>query len=232
MTGATGDPETIGVYVELGARRAFAGSVEWPGWCRSGRDEAIAIEALLAYGPRYAAALRGARLGFRAPGPDASARVLERLKGDATTDFGAPGAAPSADAERMDAADLHRAQLVLRACWRTFDRAAEGAADMVLAAGPRGGGRALDRIVEHVLDADGGYLSRIGVKLGAPASRDPRSALERTRETALESLAAVARDGVPTAPRSGKRWSPRYFVRRVAWHVLDHAWEIEDRTLR
>jgi hypothetical protein len=24
-------------------------------------------------------------------------------------------------------------------------------------------------------------------------------------------------------------WTPRYFVRRMAWHELDHAWEIEAR---
>ena len=33
----------------------------------------------------------------------------------------------------------------------------------------------------------------------------------------------------PPGPRGGKRWLPRYFVRRVGWHVLDHALEIEDR---
>ena len=30
-------------------------------------------------------------------------------------------------------------------------------------------------------------------------------------------------------PRGGKRWTPRYFVRRLVWHALDHAWEIQDR---
>jgi hypothetical protein len=30
-------------------------------------------------------------------------------------------------------------------------------------------------------------------------------------------------------PRGGIRWPARYYVRRAAWHVLDHAWEIEDR---
>ena len=30
-------------------------------------------------------------------------------------------------------------------------------------------------------------------------------------------------------PRGGVRWSARYFVRRAAWHALDHVWEIEDR---
>ncbi|MGA9161658.1 MAG: hypothetical protein WB297_12460 [Actinomycetota bacterium] len=45
-----------------------------------------------------------------------------------------------------------------------------------------------------------------------------------------EALEHAVRERVPTAgPRRGKRWVPGYFVRRVAWHVLDHAWEIEDR---
>ena len=26
------------------------------------------------------------------------------------------------------------------------------------------------------------------------------------------------------------KWPWRYVVRRIAWHVLDHAWEIEDRS--
>ena len=50
-------------------------------------------------------------------------------------------------------------------------------------------------------------------------------------EAMLEALAASVRGEVPeTGPRGGKRWSARYFVRREAWHVLDHAWEIEDRS--
>jgi len=27
-------------------------------------------------------------------------------------------------------------------------------------------------------------------------------------------------------------WPARYAIRRTAWHVLDHAWEIEDRSPR
>ena len=37
----------------------------------------------------------------------------------------------------------------------------------------------------------------------------------------------MASDGSPLADR---RWTPRYAARRMAWHALDHAWEIEDRT--
>jgi hypothetical protein len=28
---------------------------------------------------------------------------------------------------------------------------------------------------------------------------------------------------------AGTAWPARYVLRRMAWHVLDHAWEIEDR---
>jgi hypothetical protein len=219
-------PDTIDVAVEVGAKRAFTCALAWPGWCRGGRDESSAIEALLAYGPRYAEVLRGTRLGFRTP---ASARVVERLEGDATTDFGAPGAAPSADAEPMTEADLRRAQSLLRAGWKAFDRAVESAEGQTLATGPRGGGRDLDRIVAHVLDAEGGYLSRIGTKLGG-SDGDAADMLEQARAVVLDALATVVRDGVPPSPRGGKRWTPRYFVRRSAWHVLDHTWELEDRT--
>jgi hypothetical protein len=219
-------PDTIDVSVEAGARRAFACALAWPGWCRAGRDEASALEALLAYGPRYAQVLRGTRLGFRAP---TGARVVERLPGDATTDFGAPGATPSADAAPMTEADLRRARSLLRAGWKAFDRAVEAAAGTTLATGPRGGGRDLDRIVAHVLDAEGGYLSRIGTKL-SDSDGDAADRLQDARAVVLHALTTAVRDGVPPSLRGGKRWTPRYFVRRSAWHVLDHTWELEDRT--
>lgn len=213
------------VYVETGAKRAFAGAIEWPGWCRSGRSEEAALEALLVYAPRYAAVVKGGRLGFTVPG---DLRIVERLSGDATTDFGAPGAAPSADAEAMNEADLRRALTLLRACWRTFDTATSAATGKDLQKGPRGGGRDLDRIVEHVVGADGGYLRMIGAK---PDS-EQKAGLEPIRAAILDGLGAAVRDGVPPSLRGGKRWTPRYFVRRSAWHVLDHAWEIEDRAPR
>ena len=47
----------------------------------------------------------------------------------------------------------------------------------------------------------------------------------------LEGLEQALAEGIPEkGPRGGARWSARYFVRRAAWHVLDHAWEIEDRS--
>src|SRR2546426_4120237 len=221
---------SIEVYLESGKQRVFAGALDWPGWCRSGKGEAAALEALAAYGPRYAAALRGTKLGFAAP-PDTSAfDVVERLDGDATTDFGAPGKVPSADARPVDDAELKRMHASLRACWRAFDAAVEGASGKELRKGPRGGGRELDKIVQHVMEADAGYLVRIGAKYRPDEGGSPRTDLVRMRPLILGTVSAVAcGEPVRQGPRGGTRWAPRHFVRRSAWHVLDHAWEIEDR---
>jgi hypothetical protein len=68
------------IYLEVGRQRTFAGALDWPGWCRSGRDEAGAVTALLEAGPRYARALRGSRLGFKAA-LDVRISIAERLVG-------------------------------------------------------------------------------------------------------------------------------------------------------
>jgi hypothetical protein len=217
------------VYLEIGRKRVFAGSVDWPGWTRSGRDEDAAIDAFLAYAPRYAKVLHGTGLKFDPPTRASELTLVERLSGNATTDFGAPDIPASADTKPIATTDLERFHTILKASWRALDRAADAAEGKVLTKGPRGGGRDLDKIVDHVLGSDESYLSRLGAK--APTS-PPRERAARLRAAIFDTLELVARDGVPEGPRGGKRWTPRYFVRRSAWHVLDHAWELEDRTPR
>jgi len=221
----------IAVYLETGEKRTFAGAIEWPGWCRSGRDGETALQALLDYGKRYERTLRGARLGFQAPRRLSDLQVSERLRGSTTTEFGAPGAAPRRDGDKLDEADLRRYEKLLQACWRQFDEAARAARGKTLRTGPRGGGRDLQKMIEHVVGADEAYLSRLGwafKPISDPGAGDRQVKL---REAIVEGLMAAV-DGKIAAqgPRGGRRWSPRYFVRRSAWHVLDHAWEIEDRT--
>jgi len=227
------------VYLEIGAKRTFACATDWPGWSRStltgsrsGRDEASALQALCDYGPRYASAIRTARLGFEPPGDSSAFNVVERLKGDATTDFGAPGIPPASDAAPVDEAELKRFQALLEACWGTFDAAAEAGRGRELQKGPRGGGRELDGILEHILGSDSGYLSQLGWKPERNEKEGPREQLAGLRRSILDGLAASARGELPQqGPRGGLRWTARYFVRRSAWHILDHAWEIEDRIL-
>jgi hypothetical protein len=56
--------------------------------------------------------------------------------------------------------------------------------------------------------------------------------MRQVREAALATLEALSRGDEPEDPSAVKRrWSPRAFVRRSAWHALDHAWELEDRVL-
>jgi hypothetical protein len=219
----------LDVYLECGAKRTFAAALDWPGWCRQGPTETDALAALLAYGPRYASILAATRLGFVAPGDLGQLVVVERLPGTATTDFGAPGVAPTADRDRScDSARLERFETILQAGWRAFDQAVRSARGKTLATGPRGGGRSLDAIVAHVTGADAGYLSGVGWK--APKAAKPADQLAATRAAVLAALRASANGEIPPqGPRGGARWSARYFARRVAWHVMAHVWEIERR---
>ena len=222
--------QRIDVYLEIGKKKTFAGALNWPGWSRSGRDEDAALEALLAYGPRYERAIQPAQLGFRAPQDVIALVVSERLEGNTTTDFGAPAIAPAGDADPVDQVELLRFQALLEACWQTFDAAVSQAQGKQLRKGPRGGGRDLEKIVEHVLGADAGYLSSLGWKFKISDQSSAEDELHRIREEIPKALqASVNGELAERGPRGGVRWTPRYYVRRSAWHVLDHAWEIEDR---
>ena len=59
--------DNFSVYLEVGKKRTFAGAVDWPGWCRSGRSDEDAIAALLASAPRYAQVLAAAQTFFAIP---------------------------------------------------------------------------------------------------------------------------------------------------------------------
>jgi hypothetical protein len=221
----------IDIYTEAGSKRVFTGALAWPGWCRSGKDEELALEALIAAAPRYAMVVKGIRPAFHVPKKADALRVVERLPGDATTDFGAPSVAPKADARSVDAKELARLKRLLEASWAAFDRAAERAAGTKLRTGPRGGGRTLTKVVGHVLGAESSYVRKLASKGPDVSERRARAMAPQVREVALEALTRAVTDGLPEAgPRGGKLWTPRYFVRRAAWHVLDHAWEIEDRS--
>ena len=116
------------------------------------------------------------------------------------------------------------------ACWQALQGAAHSAEGKALRTGPRGGGRALDKIVQHVVESNTSYLGNLNWKVtGTFDTFD--EAIETSRRATSDALKNAAAGNVPEAgPRGGKRWKPRYYVRRAAWHILDHAWEIEDRS--
>jgi hypothetical protein len=219
------------VYFEIGKKRTFAGALDWPGWCRSGKEEASALQALLDYGPRYARAIAAAGLSFVPPKDARAFNVVERLDGNVGTDFGAPNAAPSSDEAPVGELELKRFQALLVALWGAFDATVNAAEGKVLRTGPRGGGRDLEKIVGHVYEADLAYLKRLGGALSAEQKQaGPQRGFTALRRAVLDTLAPAARGELPPeGPRGGKRWGPRFYVRYSAWHLLDHTWEIEDR---
>lgn len=221
------------VYLEIGKKRTIAGAIDWPGWCRSGRDKDSSLQSLLDYGPRYARVLKVTPLGFQAPADRSTFAVVERLEGTVTTDFGAPDASPSGDAQPVGADELLRLQTLLQACWQAFDQVVQAATGKELSKGPRGGGRELDEIVRHVLGGDASYLARLAWKFKLNEDAQLDDELSRSRQAMLNALEKAARGDMPArGPRGGILWTPRYFVRRVAWHILDHTWEIEDRVVK
>lgn len=170
-------------------------------------------------------------MAFRPPATTRGLDVIERINGDGGTEFGVPGKAAASERDPITAADLRRLTALLKASWSVFDAAARKAVGVELTKGPRGGGRELPKIVEHVREAEVAYLGQVGAR--APAAADEHAArpMAKLRRTFADALTAVA-TGKPIANPRGTRkpWMPRYAVRRSAWHVLDHAWEIQDRS--
>lgn len=209
------------VYLEVGSKKVFAASLDWPGWGRFAKTDEAALEALAEYGPRYAPIATEA--GFKFPASP-SFRVVQRLPGTATTEFGAPDGVAEADSAPVTPANATRFVKLLSAAWSAFDRYA-ASAPQELRKGPRGGGRDRDKMIAHVIDAETAYARKIGVKHRAP-SIDDRDAIAALREEIIAVLGAP-NDGGPLTPTG---WPSRYAVRRIAWHVLDHLWEMEDRS--
>ncbi len=81
-------------------------------------------------------------------------------------------------------------------------------------------------MVGHVLGAEVGYAATLGLRLNLQAY-DDKPALSTFRNTVVERLQSAVG---PAQPPAKGRWPVRYAARRIAWHVLDHAWEIEDKS--
>src|SRR6266498_1198041 len=103
------------VYLECGKKRVFACTLDWPGWCRSGKTEDAAIETLAAYAGRYAPVVASAGLPF--PKDADVFDVVERRPGGASTDFGALEAPASADDAPLTKAQAERLARLVDASW-------------------------------------------------------------------------------------------------------------------
>jgi hypothetical protein len=213
------DP-TIKVAVETAPRKAFATAVDWPGWSRSGKTEEAALAALSAAAPRYAIVAEAAAEPFAA----GDYEIVERSAGGSGTEYGIPSVIAALDRRPVADEAADRIVRVVAAAWTTFDRVA-ASAPAELRKGPRGGGRDRAKMVGHVVESDWYYAREMGIRVKQPDPAD-RPAIQALRAAMLEILGQPS-DGSPLA---GRRWPPRYAANRTAWHALDHAWEIEDRS--
>jgi len=212
----------IAITLEEMPKKTFATAADWPGWSRSGKTEAEARSTLLAYAPRYAVAAESAGQELLLAGLELD--VVERVAGSAGTEFGVPSQPTRQDARPLDAAGAARLATIVESSWTLFERTAMAAPEE-LRKGPRGGGRNTSKVVAHVLDADQAYANQIGIK--TPGLDPADDAAVRAMRDAMLDVLRAARDGSPLA---GRRWPARYAAHRIAWHALDHLWEIEDRS--
>jgi len=214
------------VMLERGKKkRVVACAFDWPGWDRSARIGADVLAVLGAYRARYANVADLAGLGdeFEAIG---ELEVVEEIEGTGMTDyFGVSGRPATPEREPMTASECDRKLALLRAAWCTFDEMAERVSGE-LRKGPRGGGRDKELIIRHVNGAEiAEFAPKVGVKVPLE-TRGDAAALRRYRDDFVDAIREHSARGEPA-----RSWPLQFLIRRCAWHMLDHAWELEDRDL-
>jgi hypothetical protein len=218
--------DTLRVILEIGRkRRVVAGAMDWPGLDRWGTSEDGALARLSAYLPRYAGVAERAGLGS-AFALARDAQVVERVPGSSSTDFWGVAHVPSQiEREVLSSADLERRLDLLRACWTCFDDVA-ARVSRELRPGSRGAGRSRDQVIRHVYGTEPLQLSRkVEVRTPLDVVLTP-DGLATHRQEYLDAIRAYNAEGRPA-----RTWPIQFLVRRTAHHVMDHAWELEDRDL-
>ena len=217
----------VAVFLEVTPEQAVASALDWPGWCRAGRDEDAALETLASYAGRYAPVAAHAGVSF----PSTVAfGVAERVPGGPATAFAAPECrrpfpqvTAGAERAKVTPAAARRLAGLVTAVWVVFDEVA-AASPAELRKGPRGGGRDRDQLIGHVIGAETAYARKLGVRRKQPALGDI-AAIGELR-AAIAAVVGAPSDGSPVVEGG---WTTRYAARRIAWHVLEHAWEMQDR---
>ncbi len=215
------------MILEIGKkRRVVAGAMDWPGLDRWGTSEGDALDKLTSYRLRYAAVAE--RAGLAAEFARArEAEVVERVPGSSSTDFWGIAHVPSEiEREVLPAADLERRLALLRGCWAHFDDVgARVSAD--LRPGTRGGGWTRDEIIRHVhVNEPEQFTRKVEVRTPREIALMPDGRAAH-RAATIDAIRAYNAEG----KIAGRTWPIQFLIRRIAHHVMDHAWEMEDRDL-
>lgn len=220
--------DNVRVVLERGpkAKRSVAFAVDWPGWSRGAKTPEQALEVFESYRARYLPVAVGAGLEdeFDAMGV---LDVIEDKVGTGSTDFWAISFSPSStERDPFGDDDLERALRLLQATWSYFDDVA-ARVSVEMRKGPRGGGRDRDRIIRHTIRTESeDFAKRVGLRIPDEAALTP-DGLRRHRD---EYVAAMRAYNAGEGKRM-RSWTLPFLIRHSAFHVMDHAWEMEDKDL-
>ncbi|MBA2337981.1 MAG: hypothetical protein H0V96_09550 [Acidimicrobiia bacterium] len=207
-------------------KRVVAFAIDWPGWSRGAKTAEAAVDTLEAYRARYRTVARHAGLEseFDAAG---ALDIVEDEVGVGSTDFwGISFAASSLEQGPMPDEELERKLALLEAAWRVFDDVGARVSPEMMK-GPRGGGRDRDEIIAHTFGTEGGDFAK---KIGVPTPREVMLTPKGLRTHRQRYLAAF-REYNEAGKKAGRSWTLPFLLRHTAYHVLDHAWEMEDKDL-
>ena len=217
---------TLRVILEVGKKRTVAGATDWPGLDRSGKSEDEALARLSSYLARYAGVAKRAGLADEF-NRSQTVEVIERVPGSGSTDYWGIAHVPSQiEREVLSAADLDQRLELVRAGWAYFDDIGARVSPE-LRPGPRGGGWTRDEIIRHVNANEPQQFSR---KVEVRTPRDvvlTPDGLATHRQDYTDAIRAYNAAG----KIAGRTWPIQFLIRRTAHHVMDHAWEMEDRDL-
>jgi len=216
--------KNVEIVLERGKKKAVVFAPAWPGWSRGASTVDGALEKLAVYADRYRGVtdLAGLARDFpRSPTLD----IVEELPGRGMTDFwGISYVAASSELGRMSARECERKLSLLRACWSYFD-GVEARVSAELKKGPRGGGRNRAQIVNHIFVNERDWARMVGLGLPEDAQRTAKKRAGH-RDAFEQAIREYNAEG--KAPRT---WPLQFLLRHTAYHVLDHAWEMEDKDL-
>jgi hypothetical protein len=219
---------SIRTVIERGpkGRRSVAYAIDWPGLSRGAASPELALETLDAYRDRYRPVAQRAGLADEL---DAAGdlEVVEDHVGNTSTDFWGISWLPSSTEHGAMPPDvLDRRLALLDGAWGFFDEVA-ARVSTEMRRGPRGGGRSRDEIVAHVFGNERVQFSkRVGVATPPGVMLTP-DGLRAHREQFLAGLRQYNAED----RRIGRTWTLQFLLRHAAFHVLDHAWEMEDKDL-
>lgn len=216
------------VVLERGPKekKFVAYCVDWPGWSRGATSPEKALATLETYRERYRPVAKHSGLGevFDRAG---KLKVVEDRIGTGSTDFWGISFSPSTlEGDPMDEDDFVRGVALLRGSWALFDEVA-ATVSPEMRKGSRGGGRDRDDIIRHTNRVESeDFAKRLGLRIDEGAALAP-DGLKPYREAYIDTM--VEYRGGHLKPM--RTWTLPFLIRHSAFHVLDHAWEMQDKNL-